>query len=250
MGLEGKRAIVAGGGGGIGAAVAIVFARAGARVLVADLDDKRAARIAGELGGEHFALQLDVTSLDSVASIVDEAERQMGGIDILVNSAGIVLLQDVLDVDPARWRRVIEVNLIGTFNCCLAVAKSMVAGNRGGSLINIGSVAADRPSRGTTAYASSKGGVATMTRALAVDLARHNIRVNAISPGPVETEMVREAHRPEFRATYERMIPLGRYARPMEVASAALFLASDEASYVTGEIIKVDGGYSGAGILT
>jgi NAD(P)-dependent dehydrogenase (short-subunit alcohol dehydrogenase family) len=173
----------------------------------------------------------------------------MGGVDILVNSAGALLLQNVLEVDMAAWRRVIEINLFGTFNCCATVAKAMVARNAAGCIINIASVVSDRPSRGTTAYASSKGAVVTLTKALAVDLAPRRIRVNAISPGPVETEMVRTTHRPEFRAKYESLIPLGRYARPEEIAAVALFLASDAASYVTGEIIKVDGGYSGAGIM-
>lgn len=249
MDLDGRRAIVTGGGGGIGAAIAKAMAAAGARVIAADIDGEKAAQTARALGDGHGAIEVDVTSAASVEAMVAAAGTQMGGIDVLVNSAGIVVLRDVLSIAAEDWRRVIEVNLIGTFNCCLAGAKAMV-GSGGGSIINIGSVAAERASRGTTAYATSKGGVSSLTRALAVDLAARRIRVNAISPGPVETDMADRAHRPEFRAAYERMIPLGRYARAEEIATVAVFLASEKASYITGQVFKVDGGYSGAGVLT
>ncbi len=247
MRLDGKRVIVTGGGGGIGGAIAGRMARAGARIMIADLNPESAERTARALGSEHLAVQVDVADLKSVEAMVARAERDMGGADVLVHSAGVAMLRDVLEVDPADWRRVIDINLMGTYYCCLTVAKSIVARKGSGCLINIASAAAERPSRGATAYGASKGGVVTLTKGLAVDLASRNIRVNAIAPGPVETEMARKEHRPGTRTTFQSMIPMGRYARPEEIASAALFLASDESSYVSGAIVPVDGGYSGAG---
>jgi NAD(P)-dependent dehydrogenase (short-subunit alcohol dehydrogenase family) len=247
MRLDGKRVIVTGGGGGIGGAIARRMALAGARIAIADLNQESAVRTARALGGNHLAVEVDVASLASVEAMVARVDRAMGGVDVLVHSAGVAMLRDILDVDPTDWRRVIDINLMGTYYCCLSVAKSIVARNGYGSIINIASAAAERPSRGATAYGASKGGVVTLTRGLAVDLASRNIRVNAIAPGPVETEMARKEHRPETRTTFQSMIPMGRYARPEEVASAALFLASDESSYVSGAIVPVDGGYSGAG---
>jgi len=247
MRLDGKRVIITGGGGGIGGAIASRMARAGARIMIADLNLESAERTAHLLGSEHFAVHVDVAELKSVEAMVAKADREMGGADVLVHSAGVAMLRDIFDIEPADWRRVIDINLMGTYYCCLTVAKSIVARKGNGCLINIASAAAERPSRGATAYGASKGGVVTLTKGLAVDLASRNIRVNAIAPGPVETEMARKEHRSEIRTTFQSMIPMGRYARPEEIASAAVFLASDESSYVSGAIVVVDGGYSGAG---
>jgi 3-oxoacyl-[acyl-carrier protein] reductase len=245
--LQGKRVIVTGGAGGIGGAIASRFAREGARIMIADLREDAAVRSAQALGDRHLAAKVDVASLDSVVAMVAKADQEMGGIDVLVHCAGVAMLRDIFAVDPADWKRVIDINLMGTYYCCYTVAKSMMARQAGGSLITIASAAAERPSRGASAYGASKGGVVTLTRGLAVDLASRNIRVNAIAPGPVETEMARTEHRSETRAMFERMIPMRRYARPEEMASAALYLASDESSYVSGSVVTVDGGYSGAG---
>ena len=247
MRLDGKRVLITGGAGGIGGAIARRYVVAGARIMLADLNGERAAESARALGEGHFATEVDVSSLDSVNRMVADAERDLGGIDILVHTAGVAMLRDVLTVDPADWKRVIDINLMGTYYACLAVARSLVARNAPGSLINIGSAAARRPSRGASAYGAAKGGVVTLTKGLAVDLAAHNIRVNVISPGPVDTEMARGEHRSETRLNFQRMIPMGRYARAEEIASAALYLASDESSYVTGSEVTVDGGYGGAG---
>ena len=247
MRLDGKRTIVTGGAGGIGGAIARRMAEAGARIMIADLNGEKAKGGAAALGPEHISAAVDVTSLDAVNAMVATAEREMGGVDVLVHSAGVAMLRDVLEVDPADWKRVIEINLIGTYHACLAVARSMAAKKSGGSLITISSVAAARPSRGASAYGAAKGGVVALTKALAVDLADRGIRVNSIAPGPVETGMARSEHRSETRVMFERMIPMHRYARAEEIASAALFLACDESSYVSGSIVTVDGGYSGAG---
>jgi NAD(P)-dependent dehydrogenase (short-subunit alcohol dehydrogenase family) len=248
MRLDNKRVLITGGAGGIAGAIARRYVAAGAGiVMLADLDGEKAAAAAKALGEGHLSTQADVASLDSVNAMVAAAESRMGGVDILVHTAGVAMLRDVLTVDPADWKRVIDINLMGTYYCCLAVARAMVARNAPGCLINIGSAAARRPSRGASAYGAAKGGVVTLTRALAVDLASRNIRVNVISPGPVDTEMARGEHRSETRINFERMIPMGRYARAEEIASAALYLACDESSYVTGSEVTVDGGYGGAG---
>lgn len=247
MRMDSKRVLVTGGAGGIGGAIARRMAAAGARIMLADLDGVKAMRAAAALGAEHLSTAVDVASLDSVTAMVAAAEAGLGGIDVLVHSAGVALLRDVLETDPADWKRVIDINLMGTYHVCLGTARHMVAHGIHGCMINVGSAAARRPSRGASAYGAAKAGVVTLTRALAVDLARRNIRVNVISPGPVDTDMARGEHRSETRQMFERMIPMGRYARAEEVASAAIYLASDESSYVTGSEVTVDGGYGSAG---
>ena len=249
MRLDGKRVLVTGGAGGIGGAIARRMRRAGAQIMLADINRDGAVQAARDGGEGYFSIGVDVASLDSVTTMVAETERTMGPLDVLVHCAGIAMLRSIFEVSPADWRRVIDVNLMGTYHCCLAVAKSMVARGQGGSLITTASVAAERPARGATAYGASKGGVVTFTRALASELAEHNIRVNAIAPGPVETDMVRNEQQPKMRAGFVQLTPMRRYARPEEVASAAMFLASDESSFVTGSVVVVDGGYLSAGNL-
>lgn len=249
MRLEGKRVLVTGGAGGIGGAIARRMAEAGAQMTLADLNQERAIAAAKSLGSGHFATHVDVASLPSVTSMVSEAERLMGGIDVLVHTAGVAVLRNVLDVDPSDWKRVIDINLMGTYYCDLVVAKSIIARGGSGALINIGSAAATRPSRGASAYGAAKAGVVNLTKSLAIDLAKHNIRVNAISPGPVDTNMAASEHSSAVRENFVKLIPMGRYARPEELGSAAVFLASDESSYVNGTEIMVDGGYVGAGNL-
>jgi meso-butanediol dehydrogenase/(S,S)-butanediol dehydrogenase/diacetyl reductase len=249
MRLDGKRVVITGGAGGIGGAIGRRMAAAGAIITVADLNQDRAVATAKALGAGHFSTHVDVASLPSVTAMVSEAERLMGGVDVLVHTAGVAMLRDVLEVDPADWKRVIDINLMGTYYCDLVVAKSIVARKGSGSLINIGSAAATRPSRGASAYGAAKAGVVNLTRSLATDLAKRNIRVNVISPGPVDTEMAKSEHRNEVRVNFEKLIPMGRYARPEEMGSAAVFLASDESSYVSGAEILVDGAYVGAGNL-
>jgi NAD(P)-dependent dehydrogenase (short-subunit alcohol dehydrogenase family) len=249
MRLDGKRTLVTGGAGGIGSAIARRMVTAGAIITIADINADRAIATARNLGTGHFSTTVDVSSLASVTSMVSEAERLMGGIDVLVHTAGVAMLRDVLEVDPADWKRVIDINLMGTYYCDLMVAKSIIARRGSGSLINIGSAAATRPSRGASAYGAAKAGVVNLTKSLAIDLAKHNIRVNTISPGPVDTNMAATEHSSAVRENFVKLIPMGRYARPEELGSAAVFLASDESSYVDGVEILVDGAYVGAGNL-
>lgn len=247
MRLDGKRVLITGGAGGIGSAIGRRMAAAGATITLADISLERASAKARELGSAHFAVHVDVADLGSATRMVQEAERLMGAVDVLVHTAGVAQLRDVLEVDPADWKRVIDINLMGTYYCDLAVARAIVARNGTGSLINIGSAAATRPSRGASAYGAAKAGVVNLTKSLATDLAKRGIRVNVISPGPVDTEMAANEHRSETRENFKRLIPMGRYARAEEMGSAAVFLASDESSYVSGAEILVDGAYVGAG---
>ena len=246
MRLDGKRTIVTGGAGGIGGAIARRMAAAGARIMIADLNGDKARETATALGAGHISTDVDVAALDSVEAMVASAERQMDGVDVLVHCAGVAMLRDVLEVPPAEWKRVIDINLMGTYYACLAVARAMVARKSGGSLITIASAAAARPSRGASAYGAAKGGVVTLTKALAVDLASRNIRVNSICPGLVETPMAARIRKgaPPNQRVVQRLSVLGRMAEPEEIAKVALFLASDDSSFATGAPFIIDAGWT------
>jgi NAD(P)-dependent dehydrogenase (short-subunit alcohol dehydrogenase family) len=249
MRLDGKCALVTGAAGGIGKAIAVKLADAGATVVVADLDAAGAAATARELGDRHLGIGADVADEGSVAAMVRAAATHAGGIDVLATVAGIGMHKPFLDLSLADWQKVHGVNLQGTFLCCREVARHMVAAGRPGALITIASGAATRASSSVSAYAATKGGVLSFTRAIAVDLAPHHIRANTISPGPVATELVERAHTPAMRKAFEATVAMHRYAIPAEIAGAALFLASEEASYITGAEIAVDGGFVNSGVI-
>jgi len=241
-GLHKKRALITGGAGGIGRAIAKRFAAEGAAVVIADLQHGP--------GHDPVGCQkvtVDVADESSVIAMMRETVGRLGGLDVLVNCAGVATHRDLLETTLADWQRIMDINLTGTFLCNREAARIMCA-QKSGCIINIASVAAFLPSVRTHSYAASKGGVVAFTKAIAGDLAPHGIRVNAISPGPVETELAKTAHTPEFRAGYIARLPMGRYAQPDEIAGVAVFLASDDASYVTGEILFVDGGFGSAGV--
>ncbi len=243
--FENKVAIVTGGGSGIGRAVALAFAAEGARVVVADFDVSAAERVAGETaaaGGTALPIEVDVSRAEQVEWMVSRTLASFGAIDVLFNGAGILVSGTVLDTDEAEWRRVLDVNLTGTYLCCRAVLPHMIA-RGGGAIVNASSsTGAHDANANAAAYVTSKGGVTLLTRCLAIDHAADNVRVNAVAPGPTDTPMLRKRMTPEQMEARAQTFPLGRLGRPEEVASAVLYLASADASFVTGAILAVDGG--------
>lgn len=254
--LEGKVALITGGGGGIGRASALRFALEGARVVVADISRElgqesvaaviRATRARAETC---FFVQADVTSAASVEAMVRAAEEQMGGLHILFNNAGIFLDEDgsVTDTPEEVFDRVIAVNLKGVFLGCRYGVPALLRSG-GGTIINTASfVALMGSATSQCAYTASKGGVLALTREIAIEFARKGIRANALCPGPVNTHLLRNLLAdPEARARRLVHLPMGRLAEPDEVAAAALFLASDDSRYVNGTAFLVDGGATGA----
>ena len=253
--VAGKVALVAGAGGGIGGAGAEGLAREGAAVFCTDIDGAAAEATAGRIrdtGGRAAAQELDVRDREAVDQAVAAAVRQFGRLDILLDCAGISHRGNFLDLDTATWERIIAVNLTGMFHLGQAAARQMVqqanggpgGGKSGGSIINVTSQLAEvaRPER--AAYVASKGGGRSLTHAMAVDLAAHGIRVNAIAPGPTLTGLTRASYTdPAARRATEALIPLGRLGQPDDLIGAVLFLASDESRWVTGSTVTVDGGY-------
>ncbi len=246
--LQDRVAIVTGGVGGIGLATARRFADEGAKVVVVDLDDQRGGEVADELGGIY--VNCDVTDPGQVDAMVARTIETYGTIDIAFNNAGISPPDDdsILDTGLDAWRRVQEVNLTSVYLCCKAVLPHMRAQQRG-SIINTASfVAVMGAATSQISYTASKGGVLAMSRELGVQFAREGIRVNALCPGPVDTPLLRElfAKDPERAARRLVHVPMGRFADPVEIANAVVFLASDESSFVTASTFLVDGGISGA----
>ncbi len=247
MRLEGKVALITGAGGGIGRATAELFAREGASVAVADYDLAAAQSTSAAIeaqgpGRRAVALAVDVSQPDQVDAMVDATVQAFGGIDILFNNAGILIFGAVTDTTFAEWRRVMAVNLDGVFLCSKAVIPHMRS-RGGGSIINMSSSTGAHDGNGNAAaYVTSKGGVTLLTRCMAIDHAADQIRVNAIAPGPTDTPMLRRIMSPAEMADFAATFPARRLGQPQEIAAAALFLASDEASFVTGAVFAVDGG--------
>jgi NAD(P)-dependent dehydrogenase (short-subunit alcohol dehydrogenase family) len=240
--LEGKVCVITGANGGIGASAAELFAREGAIVVGVDL----AADSPGNL-----ALACDVTDADAVRALYARVREEYGHVDVLFNNAGISPNDDasVLDTSLEAWQRVQDVNLKSVFLCCKHGIPHLLENERGGSVINTASfVAVMGAATSQISYTASKGGVLALSRELGVEFARRGVRVNALCPGPVDTPLLRElfAKDPERAARRLVHVPMGRFARAEEIASAAVFLASDESSYVTASTFLVDGGLSGA----
>ena len=250
--LANKSVLITGGGGEIGRASALLFASEGARVTVVDVDEQKALAVTDEIvanGGEAIAVRADVSSTSDTEAMVAAAEDAFGGLDVLFNNAGIMLADDgnAIDTDEAVWDLTMNVNLKGVFLGCRAGIPALRRAG-GGSIINTASfVALMGAATPQIAYTASKGGVLAMSRELAVIHARENIRVNALCPGPVKTELLMKVL--ETDAKRERRlvhIPLGRFAEASEIAKAALWLASDESSFTTGATFVVDGGITAA----
>jgi glucose 1-dehydrogenase len=245
--LEGKVALIAGAGGGIGGAGALGLGHEGAAVLCADIDPAAAETSAEQIraaGGRATGLALDVRDRVVVDAAIAAAVREFGKLDVLVDCAGVSQTAGFLDLDSGEWDRIIAVNLTGMFHLGQAAARQMVRQGQGGSIVNITSQLAEvaRPER--AAYVASKGGGRSLTHAMALELAPHGIRVNAIAPGPTLTGLTRASYAdPQRRRATIAQIPLGRLGQPEDMVGAILFLASDESRWVTGSTVTVDGGY-------
>jgi NAD(P)-dependent dehydrogenase (short-subunit alcohol dehydrogenase family) len=243
--LGNKIALITGGGRGLGRAIALAFADAGADVAVASRTREQLDEVVREIRGRNrrgIAIEADVTSSASVAQMVETARKEFGRIDVLVNSAGLGWMSRLTQTDDDVWKLIIETNLTGTFYCCRDVARLMVE-QKSGSIINIASVAGVKGPPGLGAYAASKGGVIALTRVLALENVRHNVRVNAIAPGYFRTDMNAAAlDDPELGPKIIGRIPMRRAGRPEEIGPLAVFLASDQASFVTGEVYFISGG--------
>jgi NAD(P)-dependent dehydrogenase (short-subunit alcohol dehydrogenase family) len=258
LSLDGRRALVTGAATGIGEGIARVLAAAGAHVVVADIDDSGASRVAGDIGGE--AVHLDVTDADAADTVI-ASMASAGGIDVLVNNAGTYReAGSILDQSVESWRRSVDVNLAGLFHCSKPTARAMVDQGTGGAIVNISSVDGLLPCLGT-GYDSAKAGAIHFTRSLALDLAPHAIRVNGVAPGYVPVPTLRRINSGELPPLWpvdasvsglmgplmrqrSSNIPLGRPADTDDIANAVLFLCTAASSYVTGQTIAVDGGWT------
>jgi NAD(P)-dependent dehydrogenase (short-subunit alcohol dehydrogenase family) len=255
--LTDRVAIVTGGGGGIGRAIALAYAAAGADIVIGDIVPERceetAARV-GELGRKALGIPTDVTDIEQVQALIENASRHFGRIDILVNNAGGVSPKPFLEQSARSWRRLIDLNLVSMLAATSAAAQAMIRGGRGGTIINVASIEASRAAPHFAVYAACKAGMLNFTRSMALELAEHGIRVNAIAPdytvtpglsgnvgGPVDPASWIRPTAEQQEATARR-IPLGRPGIDTECGSVALFLSSKMSEYVTGAVIPVDGG--------
>jgi NAD(P)-dependent dehydrogenase (short-subunit alcohol dehydrogenase family) len=250
--IEGRVAVVTGGCSGIGLATVRRFVEEGAKVVVGDISDDAGSALVAELGGADVAtyVHVDVTDKEQVDTLFRTAKSAYGAVDIAFNNAGISPPDDdsILDTELDAWRRVQEVNLTSVYLCCKAALPYMLE-QKHGSIINTASfVAVMGAATSQISYSASKGGVLSMTRELGVQFAREGIRVNALCPGPVNTPLLKElfAKDPERAGRRLVHVPMGRFGEPEEIASAVLFLASDDASFITANTFLVDGGISGA----
>ena len=241
MKLEDQVAIVTGAGRNIGEEISKILARNGAKVAVVDMDPRRGHKVAGEIvkaGGEAAGFVADVSSEPDVATLVTDIVAKWGRVDILVNNAAISDNQNILEITKDQWDKVLAVTLTGPFLMSQHAARAMVAGKRGGKIVNVGSTSGWQGRPRATAYSAAKAAIANFTRTIAVQLAPHNIRVNAIVPNKIGSPVGRD----EFDPTRPVANMLRRAGRPEEAAKAILFLASDDSSFVIGENLFVDGG--------
>lgn len=242
--ITGRSALVTGGAKGIGRACAEALAAAGAKVIIADMDDAAGAKTAKDLGGEF--VHLNVTDRAQVEKVAADIAARFGALEILINNAGIVQNGPSESVAAEDWRRVIDVNLNGVFYCAQSFGRDMVSAGKG-SIVSISSICGSVTvfPQPQAAYNASKAAVNLLTKSLAVEWAQKGVRVNAVAPGYTATELTLAGRsRPEWYNTWMQMTPMGRLGEPREVANAVLFLSSDAASYITGTVLMVDGGYT------
>ena len=242
MKLDGRGALITGGGSGIGAEIARVFVSEGAHVALVDRDEDAVAAVADELGDAAVAYPLDVTDEEALVGAIDDAAKRFGGLDIGVCSAIAMSPGPLLELATEDWKRLVNVGLHSTFVTGRELARHMVEQGRGGSIINLSSNAGLAPYAGAGAYSSTKAAVIMLSKQQGIEWAEYGIRSNAICPGHVETPLTAYLQDPEIRAGRAAVTPLGRIGQPEDVASAALYLASDDSSWVTSTALVVDGG--------
>lgn len=242
-GLEGKAAVVTGGSRGIGRAIALRLAAEGVKVAICGRNLESAEQVVAEIeaaGAEGVAVAADISRESDADGLIQTSIKRFGRLDILVNNAGITRDNLIVRMKEEEWDQVLKVNLKGTFNCTQAVAKYMMK-QRSGSIVNISSVVGIVGNAGQANYSASKAGVIGLTKSSARELASRGIRVNAVAPGFIETEMTKRLPQ-EYQEKLKGLIPMGVFGQPEDVASVVAFLASDDARYITGEVVKIDGG--------
>jgi 3-oxoacyl-[acyl-carrier protein] reductase len=246
MRMKDKFVIVTGGAKGIGREIATTFAKEGANIGIVDIDTENLKLTSQEienLGRSVFESTVDISKSQDIQDFVEAAVDKFGGIDVLVNCAALIIYEKFLNFDENVWRRMLDVDLTGTFLFSQAVARKMVEKGTG-RIINIASVAADFGTERAAAYCSCKAGIVGLTKVMALELGPLGINVNAISPGPIDTEQARGLLTADEIKLRTRITALERYGKPEDVAKAAVFLASEDAQYITGSILRVDGGLS------
>jgi len=248
MKLQNKVALITGAGAGIGEATAILFAEQGARVVLADRNYALAAAVAERIGNNAFALEVDVAKAEQVQAMVERTVEHFGGIDILVNNAGFGCLGTVVSLDEDAWDSVIDVNLKGVYLCSKYAIPELVK-RGGGAVVNLASTISVVGIKDRAAYVAAKGGVAALTRAMALDHSAEGIRVNSVAPGVINSsyydKMFQQVPDPEaFRKALEARSPLNKMGDPLDIANMILFLASDDSKFATGAMFTVDGGYT------
>ena len=243
--LTDKKALVVGGSRGLGRTIALAYADAGADVAIASRSPEQLAEVARLIRAKNrraFTFEMDVTDSESVAKMIDAVHAEFGRIDILVNSAGVAWVERADSMSDGTWKWMMDTNLTGTFYCCREALRVMIPQNNG-CIINLASVAGARAIAGLSGYAATKGGVIMLTKVLALENTRHHVRVNALAPGYFRTDMnAAVLDDPEAGPKLSRLIPMRRVGDPEEINGLAVYLASDEASYVTGEVFYISGG--------
>lgn len=246
MKLEDKVAIVTGAGSGIGKAIAIGYAEEGAKIVIADLNEENAKKVAAGIessGGAAIAVKADVSSSEDVDRVVSSALKAFGRTDILVNNAGIILQAQVIDTKEEDWDLILKNNLKSVFLCCKAVARQMIDQASGGKIVNISSIHATLSEPSAGAYTAAKGGIEAFSRTLATELAPFKINVNCIEPGATYTELTVPMYTDIVKKSLYERIPMKEIAQPEWIASGATFLASEDSRYMTGQTLVIDGGY-------